>query len=102
MINKNEQKAQELEEKTRRLIVEYQKIKDENTALKAELEKSLNDLKLAHHDNVVLQTNFDQFRTAKALSGGCSETETAEQKEKLLKLVREIDKCLNLLNKTDI
>jgi hypothetical protein len=97
MINENEQTAQNFEEKVRRLMSVYQSIADENTSLKKEIENSRNNLKTAHHDYVVLQNEFNQFRIATSLNG-VSDAERAESKQELLKLVREIDKCLNLLN----
>lgn len=97
MASQYEQILSSFEAKLKTLIAEYQSLKSENATLQAELEKSRNDLKSAHRDFLNLQDDYNQFRIAASLTGA-SEAEKEESKKSIQKLVREIDRCLALLN----
>jgi ABC-type sugar transport system ATPase subunit len=68
----------------------------QNTQLKADLERKQTDLMLAHQEVLELRKNYDHLKIARNL--GVSETEKTESKQKITKMVREIDKCLALLD----
>ena len=96
MTNRYEELIAAFELKLRKLMSEYQSLQEQNAELKAELERKHTDLMHAHQDVLELRKNYDHLQTARNL--GVSETEKAESKQQITKMVREIDKCLALLD----
>jgi len=95
-----DQKAQEymvFGDKFKALLADYQKLKAENRLLSEKADAARNQLKIAHKEFVELQKEYHNFRLAKLLTGECTEEEKAEKKQKIEKMVREIDTCLKLL-----
>lgn len=75
---------------------EYQSLQEQNAELKAELERKHTDLMHAHQDILELRKNYDHLRIARNL--GVSQEDRNESKQRINKMVREIDKCLALLD----
>lgn len=75
---------------------EYQSLQEQNAELKAELERKHTDLMHAHQDVLELRKNYDHLRIARNL--GVSLEDRNESKQRINKMVREIDKCLALLD----
>ena len=96
MTNRYEELIRAFEIKLRKLISEYKSLQAQNAQLKADLERKQTDLMLAHQEVLELRKNYDHLQTARNL--GVSETEKAESKQQITKMVREIDKCLALLD----
>lgn len=96
MTNRYEELIQGFEAKLRKLISEYKSLQEKNSRLEAELEQRKNDLMLAHGEILELRKNCEHLKMANSLSG--SAEEKAETKQKIAGMVREIDKCLALLN----
>lgn len=96
MTNKYEELINAFEYKLRKLFSEYKSLQTQNTHLKVELERKQNDLMHAHQEILELRKNYDHLRMAKNLGG--SEIERNESKQRISKMVREIDKCLALLD----
>jgi hypothetical protein len=96
MTNRYEELIHAFEIKLRKLISEYKSLQIQNTQLKADLERKQTDLMLAHQEVLELRKNYDHLKIARNL--GVSETEKTESKQKITKMVREIDKCLALLD----
>lgn len=96
MTNKYEELIRAFELKLRKLISEYRSLQLQNSKLKDELDRKQTDLMIAHQEVLELRKNFDHLRTARNL--GISEVEKAESKQQITKMVREIDKCLALLD----
>ncbi|MEI6555070.1 MAG: hypothetical protein WCL70_05750 [Paludibacter sp.] len=96
MTNKYEELIQGFENKLRKLISEYKLLQEQNTLLTNELDRKQTDLMKAHQEILELRKNYDHLRMAKNLSG--SDVEKAESKQKIAGMVREIDKCLALLD----
>ena len=51
---------------------------------------------IAHQEILELRKNYDHLQIARNMGG--SEAERTESKQKISKMVREIDKCLALLD----
>ena len=85
-----------LEENISKLISQNKTLKNENERLSADLDKREQELKLAHSKEIELQSKYDSLKMAKILS--VSEKDTEFSQQKLSKLVREINKCIALLN----
>ena len=97
MANKYEELTHAFETKLRKLISEYKSLQEQNTLLKADLERKQTDLMVAHQEILELRKNYDHLQLAKNMLGG-SEAAKAESKQQIAKMVREIDKCLALLD----
>ena len=97
MTNRYEELIHAFEIKLRKLISEYTSLQKQNNLLKAELDRKQTDLMVAHQEILELRKNYDHLQIAKNMMGG-SEAEKAESKHQITKMVREIDKCLALLD----
>ena len=84
------------ETKLRHLIYLHDELKRENAELKRllDLEKLKNEKVQAQYDN--LEVSYTNLKTATAISLNGSDVK--ETKLRLSKLVREVDKCIALLN----
>jgi len=96
MTNRYEELIHAFEIKLRKLISEYKALLEQNSRLKAELDRKQTDLMLAHQEVLELRKNYDHLQLAKNL--GATEAEKAESRQQITKMVREIDKCLALLD----
>ena len=96
MANIYEELSKAFESKLRKLISQYKSLKDENSLLKTEIERKQSDLMMAHHEILTLRKNYENLRVVQAL--GHSEDERKQTKQRLNKMVQEIDKCLALLD----
>ena len=96
MTNRYEELIAAFELKLRKLMSEYQSLQEQNAELKAELERKHTDLMHAHQDILELRKNYDHLRIARNL--GISQEDRNESKQRINKMVREIDKCLALLD----
>ena len=81
------------------LLERYKKLKEENVQLKQDLETALTNLDDAKLEIIKLQTNYDRLKLAKAY--GWDEKSKREANLRISQLVRDIDKCLDLLNSID-
>ncbi|MEG1563389.1 MAG: hypothetical protein RR365_06640 [Bacteroides sp.] len=84
------------ETKLRHLIYQHDKLKDENAELKRllEMEKEKTNKGLADYQK--LEICYTNLKTATTISLNGSDVK--ETKLRLSKLVREVDKCIALLN----
>jgi hypothetical protein len=96
MTNRYEELINAFEKKLRKLISEYKSLQVQNALLKAELDRKQTDLMEAHQEVLEIRRNYDHLQLAKNLGG--SEEEKTESKQRINKMVREIDKCLALLD----
>ena len=87
----------EFKERLDQMIGLHQKMKAERQILKEEkmrLEEQVNLLTISNQD---LSKKVEDLKFAKSLAGGNEDSH--EAKIKINRLVREIDKCISLLNK---
>ena len=96
MTNKYKEIILGFETKLHQLISEYESLKTQNAELQAELQRKQQDLMQAHKDILELQKNYDHLRMARYLTVSTKEQKISKQY--INKLVREIDKCLALLD----
>lgn len=96
MTNQYEELIRAFEAKLRKLVSEYKSLQVQNELLKSELTRKQEDLMIAHKDILELRSNYDHLRTG--LSLGLTETDRAEAKQRINKLIREIDKCIALMD----
>lgn len=96
MTNQYDNLINAFEIKLRKLISEYRSLQAQNEFLKTELDRKQNDLMLAHKEVLDLRENYDHLRTG--LSLAVSDKDKEDSKQRINKLIREIDKCIALLD----
>ena len=86
-----------LKEKIKRFISLYEKLKDENSSLAKENSELIN--KNIEKDNIIkeLEEKYETLKIAKTVAGSTDSSHDA--KIKVNRIVREIDKCIALLNR---
>lgn len=85
------------EYKVKQIIAKHEALKQEKQQLLVktkDLEESINQLR---RENQVLEQKYENLKLAKMLIA--SDDENKDAKNRIQKLVREIDKCIALLNK---
>lgn len=75
---------------------EYRSLKAQNIRLQEELERKQTDLMHAHAEVLELRKNYDHLQLAKSM--GLTDNEKEESRQRIAKMVREIDKCIALLD----
>lgn len=83
--------------KVKQIISKHEALKEEKRRLEGKissLEESINQL---HSENQLLVQKYENLKLAKMLVA--SEEENKDAKSRIQKIVREIDKCIALLNK---
>ena len=99
MSKKDSVDVNTVESQVVQLLERYKKLKEENIELKRDLKKTLKELADAKLEIAKLQTNYNRLKLAKAY--GWSEKSKREANDRISRLVRDIDKCLGLLNSID-
>ncbi|MEI8112789.1 MAG: hypothetical protein WCI54_04130 [Bacteroidia bacterium] len=83
--------------KVKQIIAKNEALKQEKNQLDGkigDLEKTISQI---HQENSLLQKKYDNLKLAKMLLA--SDDENKDAKNRIQKIVREIDKCIALLNK---
>ena len=99
MSDKKTIDANTLEGQVNILLDNYKKLQDENRQLKQNLATQTNELSEAKAEIVKLNANYNRLKLAKAY--GWDEKSKRQADAKIAQLVRDIDKCLGLLNEID-
>ncbi len=81
----------------RQFFIEFENIENEKKALEKNILGLKNEIELLKQEKSELSRKNEQLRLATHLLSGVDENR--EAKQKINKLVREIDKCIALLNK---
>ena len=81
------------------LLERSKSLKEENAKLKQQLEQTTEDLDASKVEITKLKTNYERLKLAKAY--GWDEKSKREANRRITRLVRDIDKCLGLLNEID-
>ena len=84
------------EARLRNLIYLHDELKRENAELKQLLEEEKSELEKARAEYKALESSYTDLKTATTISLNGSDVK--ETKLRLSKLVREVDKCIALLN----
>ena len=81
----------------RQFFIEFENIENEKKALEQNILGLKNEIELLKQEKSEISRKNEQLRLATHLLSGVDENR--EAKQKINKLVREIDKCIALLNK---
>ena len=96
MINENQELISSFEAKLRHLLFLYDKVKEENIKLQSLLaEEQRKNLELENKYRC-LEGNYSHLKSALVIN--TNRKDIKETRERLSKLVREVDKCIALLN----
>jgi len=87
----------ELKRNMQQLFGAYRALEQKNEQLQKELSKLQNRLNLLEQERLELSQKNEQLRLANQFLSG--QDENQEAKQKINSLIREIDKCIALLNK---
>ncbi len=85
-----------LKSKIGQIISRYESLKSENTQINAELSKCKQQLQDKNEQITELKKQIDNLQLTEAFRS--SYEDTKEAKQKIAKLIREIDKCITMLN----
>ncbi len=86
----------EFQTKVRALILQFQNLKKENEELYAMLEKDEADVRQLRQQLLDKQQEFDAFKAAKLLEVSDGDIQSA--RERLAKLIRDVNKCIAVLS----
>ncbi|MCE5205221.1 MAG: hypothetical protein LLF80_03840 [Porphyromonadaceae bacterium] len=95
MSDENNKLLVDLEVRIKQVMFLCDSLKDENERLKTEIRSRQKQVDETVKDLQQLKTRYDGLKTARTITAASVDVETA--KLKLSKLVREVDKCINLL-----
>ncbi|WP_340115136.1 hypothetical protein [Maribellus mangrovi] len=87
----------DLKENTQHLFGLYHQLENENRMLQKDLEALQNKIESLEQERLELGKKNEQLKVANQLLSGTDENQDAKQK--INSLIREIDKCIALLNK---
>ncbi len=86
----------DLEFRVKQVMYLCDTFKSENVRLRSELDSIKNLLSAKEEQLVQLSKKYDSLKMARTITAASVDVDSA--KEKLSMLVREVDKCINLLN----
>ena len=86
----------EFQTKVRALILQFQNLKKENEELYAMLEKNEADVRQLRQQLLDKQQEFGAFKAAKLLEVSDGDIQSA--RERLAKLIRDVNKCIAVLS----
>jgi len=95
MTDDNKKLLVDLEVRIKQMMFLCDSLKEENALLKTELKTRQQQIDEAVLDLNRLKTKYDSLKVARTITAASVDVDAAKQK--LSKLVREVDKCINLL-----
>ena len=96
MTAQEEQALHLFETRVRQLILSYQKLAQDNQRLQQELVEKQQALDEALAQNQQLNMDYNNLKLARMMTVNGEDLQSA--KNRLSKLIREVDKCIALLN----
>ncbi|OPZ30715.1 MAG: hypothetical protein BWZ00_00846 [Bacteroidetes bacterium ADurb.BinA174] len=95
MTDEKKKLLTDLEFRVRQVMYRCDTLKEENIRLKSDLQDIQQQFAEKKEQLDQLKTKYDSLKTARTITAASVDVEIA--KNKLSKLVREVDKCINLL-----
>ncbi len=96
MTNEDKNRLDVLEARIRQLMFLHDKLKQENQSLGQALDEKNQKLQELQQGYKELEATYTNLKQARIIS--IHDSDVSDTKQRLSKLVREIDKCLALLN----
>ena len=97
MTHDDEKRFDIFEEKLRLLIEQHTALKAENEALKKRLVDAGEALAMSNSENELLQESYRNLKAGRVLEG-IDPIDVDGTRERLARLVREVDQCIALIN----
>jgi len=97
MTDEQQKLLTNFETRVRQIILLCTSLKEDNAKLEKALESKESELKIVKENVRNLTNQYDNLKLAKMISYGETDLKVAQQR--LSTLVREIDKCIALINK---
>lgn len=79
------------------LVIKYRKTKENSIELNSEISNLKSEIEVLRKENSKLEENYNKLKLAKSLTESFGDSHDA--KIKVNRIVREIDKCIALLNR---
>jgi predicted nucleic acid-binding Zn-ribbon protein len=92
----NEKTLATFETRLRQMILRFQELKKENTELYAMVEKGEQDIKTLRAKLEQQQHDYDSLKMAKMIE--ITDGNMADAKERLSRLIRDVNKCIAILS----
>jgi predicted nucleic acid-binding Zn-ribbon protein len=89
----------DFESKLNRLMGAYTRLQTENRELREQMNLQSVELDKVRKQNIELTESYKNLKQAKIISG--NDSEIGDTKRRLSKLVREVDRCIALLNASE-
>lgn len=99
MTSEERQSMKKFEAKIRNVLAEFRVLKQENSDLYTELENKDEEIKQLKAKLAQSQNEYNNLKLAKMIE--ISDSDIKESKTKISKLVREINKCINILSSSE-
>lgn len=96
MTDEKKKMLADLQFRVKQVMFLCDSLKEENGRLKSELQAKQQQITETSKQLGQLKTKYDSLKTARTITAASVDVKIA--KNKLSKLVREVDKCINLLN----
>ena len=96
MTTEERQSMKSFEAKVRQVIAQYRVLKQENADLYTELESKEEEIKKLKAEVTQSKNDYNNLKLAKMIE--ISDADIKESKMKISRLVREINKCINILS----
>ena len=92
-----ENQIERLKQNLNSLVIKYKKTKENSSEFKVELDRLKSDIESLKKENIILEEKYNKLKLAKNLTESLGGSH--EAKIKVNRIVREIDKCIALLNR---
>ena len=97
MTRDDERRFEAFEEKLRQLIDSHDALKAKNLELQERLSLAGDDLKKAREEYAALENSYQTLKMSRVLEG-LDVDDIGSTRNRLTRLVREVDRCIALLN----
>ncbi|WP_297093596.1 hypothetical protein [uncultured Draconibacterium sp.] len=87
----------DLKRNTKQLFEKYNELEQKNKMLSKQVENLKQEIELMEHEKIELGRSYEQLKVANRILS--ERDENGEAKQKIDFLIREIDKCIALLNR---
>jgi predicted RNase H-like nuclease (RuvC/YqgF family) len=94
-MTQNEKVLAAFEARVHQLILRFQELKKENSELYAMIEKQEQDIKNVEAKMAQTQRDYDSLKMAKMME--ITDGDLEESKKRLSRLIREVNKCISML-----
>ena len=95
-MNPNEQLLANFQTRVRQMILRFQELKKENEELSGLVEKGNQDIKVLREKLEQQQSDYNSLKMAKMIE--IADGDLSGAKERLSKLIRDVNKCIAILS----